>query len=88
MAKTMIGLGVLSIPASFEVLGLVSGVICLLAIAIITTWSIYVVGIFKLNHPEVYAIDDAGYKLFGVTGRVFLGATFCICESPHALLNQ
>lgn len=77
----MIGLGVLSIPAAFDVLGLVPGVLCLLAIATITIWSMFVVGTFKLNHPEVYAIDDVGDKLFGGTGRVFLGATFCICEN-------
>ncbi|KAE8137477.1 transmembrane amino acid transporter [Aspergillus pseudotamarii] len=78
MTKTMIGLGVLSIPAAFDVLGLIPGVLCLLAVAAITIWSMFVVGTFKLNHPEVYAIDDVGYKLFGVTGRVFLGTTFCI----------
>lgn len=54
MMKTMIGLGVLSIPLAFDSLGLIPGIICMLAIAIITTWSDYVVGTFKLNHPDVY----------------------------------
>ncbi|KAJ5817469.1 transmembrane amino acid transporter [Penicillium robsamsonii] len=78
MTKTMIGLGVLSIPAAFDVLGIIPGVLCLLAVATITIWSMFVVGSFKLNHPEVYAIDDVGYKLFGVTGRVLFGTTFWI----------
>lgn len=82
----MIGLGVLSIPAAFDVLGIIPGVICLLAIATITIWSMFVVGTFKLNHPEVYAIDDVGHKLFGATGRAIFGATFCICENPYILL--
>ncbi|CAG8948562.1 unnamed protein product [Penicillium salamii] len=86
MTKTMIGLGVLSIPAAFDVLGIIPGVLCLLAIATITIWSMFVVGTFKLNHPEVYAIDDVGHKLFGVTGRAIFGATFCICENPYILL--
>ncbi|CAG8159132.1 unnamed protein product [Penicillium olsonii] len=80
MTKTMIGLGVMSIPAAFDVLGLVPGTLCLLAVATITIWSMFVVGTFKLNHPEVYAIDDVGYKFFGTPGRVFFGATFCICK--------
>jgi hypothetical protein len=86
MTKTMIGLGVLSIPAAFDVLGIIPGVLCLLAVATITIWSMFVVGTFKLNHPEVYAIDDVGYKLFGITGRVLFGTTFWICKNPDILL--
>lgn len=47
--KTQIGLGVLSIPVVFDTLGMIPGVICLIAIAVITTWSDYVVGIFKVR---------------------------------------
>lgn len=54
MMKTQIGLGVLSIPAVFDVLGMVPGVICLIIIAAITTWSDYIVGVFKLRHRSVY----------------------------------
>jgi len=53
MMKTQIGLGVLSIPYVLETLGIVPGIICLLAIAVITTWSDYVVGTFKKAHPDV-----------------------------------
>ncbi|THC95359.1 hypothetical protein EYZ11_005173 [Aspergillus tanneri] len=78
MMKTQIGLGVLSIPAAFDALGLVPGVICLCAIAVITTWSDYMVGVFKLSHRAVYGIDDAGELMFGRIGREFLGITFCL----------
>jgi len=37
MMKTQIGLGVLSIPAVFDVLGIAPGIICLIVIAAITT---------------------------------------------------
>jgi amino acid permease len=37
MMKSMIGLGVLSIPSVFDVLGLIPGVICLVIIAVMTT---------------------------------------------------
>ena len=79
MMKSQIGIGVLSIPVAFDALGIVPGVICLLAIGGITTWSDYIIGVFKLRHPEVYGIDDVGHLLFGKTGRVVLGAAFCLC---------
>lgn len=80
MMKTQIGLGVLSIPATFDTLGLIPGLICLLAIAGITTWSDHIVGVFKRRHPEVYGIDDAGGLMFGRIGREAFGAAFCVCK--------
>ncbi|KAI0533138.1 transmembrane amino acid transporter protein-domain-containing protein [Xylaria digitata] len=74
MMKTQIGLGVLSIPASFDVLGLIPGLIILVTIAAITTWSNYMVGVFKLLHPGVYSIDDAGVMIFGRAGHWILVA--------------
>lgn len=73
-------LGVLSIPAAFDALGLVPGVIVLCSIAAITTWSDYVVGVFKFNHPEVYSIDDVGQLIFGRVGRIILGGAFVLCK--------
>lgn len=81
MLKTQFGLGVLSIPGVFDSLGIVPGVICLCAIAGILTWSNYVIGTFKRQHPEVYAVDDAGELMFGRVGREALGAGICICKS-------
>lgn len=77
--KTQFGIGVLSMPQILDSLGMVPGVICILAIAGITTWSNYVIGTFKLKHPETYAIDDAGALMFGRIGREFLGVAVCIC---------
>ncbi|KAM0568477.1 hypothetical protein ACHAP9_005390 [Verticillium nonalfalfae] len=78
MMKTQIGLGVLSIPAAFDTLGIVPGVLVLCAISAITTWSDYIVGVFKLKHREVYSIDDAGQLMFGRIGREVLGVAFCL----------
>ncbi|KAG0155718.1 hypothetical protein PDIDSM_2891 [Penicillium digitatum] len=78
MMKSQIGLGVLSIPSAFDTLGLVPGVICLLVVAVITTWSDYMVGVFKLNHRSVYGIDDAGFLMFGAIGREVFGFVFCL----------
>lgn len=83
MMKTQIGLGVLSIPTAFDTLGLVPGVICLCTIAVITTWSDYMVGVFKLRHREVYSIADAGGLMFGRLGCGFFGIAFCLCMYIH-----
>ena len=80
MLKTQIGLGVLSIPAVFDTLGLIPGVICLCVIAAITTWSDYIVGVFKLRHRAVYSIDDAGQLMFGRFGRESLAVAFVLCK--------
>lgn len=80
MMKTQIGLGVLSIPRVFHILGMIPGVICLLSIAGITTWSNYMVGAFKLKHRSVYGIDDAGGLMFGRVGREFFGLVFILCK--------
>lgn len=80
MMKTQIGLGVLSIPAVFDALGMIPGIICLLAIAGISTWSDYIVGVFKLRHPDVYGIDDVGAKLFGRVGREVFAIVFILCK--------
>lgn len=84
MLKTQIGLGVLSIPEVFHALGLIPGVICLLVIAAMTSWSNYIIGVFKRNHPDVYGIDDVGRKLFGRVGYEFFGITFALCKSSQA----
>ncbi|KIW91460.1 uncharacterized protein Z519_08356 [Cladophialophora bantiana CBS 173.52] len=75
MMKTQIGLGVLSIRALFDVFGMVPGGICLIVIAMITTWSDCIVGVFKLRHRSVYSLDDVSQLLFGCIGRELFGVT-------------
>lgn len=81
--KTQIGLGVLAIPSAFDTLGMAPGIICLIVMAFITTWSGYIIGIFKLQHREVYSIDDAGGIMFGLPGRIYLATGFCLCMLWH-----
>lgn len=68
MCKSNIGLGVLGIPAVFQTMGVVPGIILICFIQMIITWADYVVGTFKLNHPEVYSLADAGKSMLR-TGR-------------------
>ncbi|KAK0653799.1 N amino acid transport system protein [Lasiodiplodia hormozganensis] len=90
MMKTQVGLGVLSIPAVFDALGLIPGIICLCTIATITTWSGYMIGVFKLRHGQVYSIDDVGGLLFGRIGREVFAIAFAlwwICCSGSGMLS-
>lgn len=80
MIKTQIGLGVLSLPQAFHTLGLIPGIILILVIGGITTWSDYMIGVFKLRHPHIYGIADLGRIMFGVVGYEIVGAAFCLCE--------
>jgi len=36
----------------------------------------YIVGVFKLNHPEVYGIDDVGKMIFGKPGQIVLSVFY------------
>jgi len=78
MIKTMMGLGVLSIPSVFDTLGLIPGIICLIAIALITTWASIQIQHFKINHPSIYGVDDAGQMMVGRIGREILYAAFIV----------
>ncbi|GAA5998635.1 uncharacterized protein JCM10292_007119 [Rhodotorula paludigena] len=77
LMKTQIGLGVLTIPSAFHTLGLVPGLIVLCVMAIMTGWTDYEIGIFKINHPQVYSLSDCGKLMFGRPGSfIFAFATW------------
>lgn len=88
MTKASIGLGVLSIPTTFDTLGIIPGIICLVAVGTIITWSGYVVGTFKQRHPEVYGVEDAGALMFGRIGREVFGAAFALCMCKTSYLTR
>ncbi|BGP17044.1 hypothetical protein JCM10213v2_005053 [Rhodosporidiobolus nylandii] len=70
MTKAQIGLGVLSIPSVFHSLGLGPGIIILLTVAGLTTWTdYYIAGPWKRKHPQCYSVSDAGYIMWGPVGR-------------------
>ncbi|EME77359.1 uncharacterized protein MYCFIDRAFT_42408 [Pseudocercospora fijiensis CIRAD86] len=72
MMKTQVGLGVLGIPSALHTLGMIPGVVILLVVGSMTTWAGWMVGRFKLLHPDVYGIDDAGKLMYGRMGREIL----------------
>lgn len=60
MTKSTICLGVPAMPSVLDNLGLVPGVIGLCFVGFVTWRSTRTTGPFKMNHPQVYAIGDAG----------------------------
>ena len=50
-----------------------SGVILILGLGIIGTYTGYVLGEFKHHHPQVHSMADAGYVMCGPIGRELLG---------------
>ncbi|ORY88481.1 transmembrane amino acid transporter protein-domain-containing protein [Leucosporidium creatinivorum] len=90
LTKAQLGLGVLGIPGVFSTVGMVPGLIMLFAVALMTSYSSYVIGRFKVVHPEVHSIGDAGYLLFGPIGREFLGGVYwlyMVCSAGSGMLS-
>ncbi len=61
------------------------GVILLLVVAFITTWSAYVIAEFKKRYPEVHSVADVGYLWGGAWGRELLGGFYWLCKQAERL---
>lgn len=79
MIKSAFGLGVLSIPFVFQAVGIVPGIILIIVIEAIVTWSAWVLGEFKLAHRDTYSLADVGRTLGGRVGEEFFTLAVCIC---------
>ncbi|KAF2641611.1 amino acid transporter [Massarina eburnea CBS 473.64] len=74
MIAETISLGILSLPSALAAVGMVPGIIMLLGLGAIATYTGYVLGQFKLAYPHVHNIADAGEILLGPVGREIGGA--------------
>jgi hypothetical protein len=83
---TEVGLGILSLPSVFEVLGLIPGLVAVLGIGLVATWTAYVYMLFWRRHPHVDNLCDAmrvlGGRPLAVVGGVglFINLSFA-CSS-------
>ncbi|KAK4497063.1 hypothetical protein PRZ48_011512 [Zasmidium cellare] len=68
MIAETISLGILSLPSVLSRLGLVPGLILIVGIGIIATYTGYVIGQFRLRYPRVHSFADAGEILFEPLG--------------------
>ncbi|OCL06785.1 transmembrane amino acid transporter [Glonium stellatum] len=62
----------LSLPSSLAIVGIVPGLILIIFLGVFATYTSYLLVQFKLRHPEVHNMGDAGLILFGAFGRELL----------------
>lgn len=76
MIAEIVSNGMLSLPSSLAVVGMVPGVIVILFLGLFATFTSWLLIQFKLRHPQVHSMGDAGMILFGPLGReVLAGGT-------------
>jgi amino acid permease len=89
MIAEIVSNGMLSLPQSLAVVGIVPGVILIIFLGVFATYTSYLLVQFKLRHPEVHSMGDAGYILFGWFGRELLAfgtVVFAVCATGSQLL--
>lgn len=69
MIAETIALGILSLPSVLATIGMPAGIILILGLGIIATYTGYILGKFKLAYPHVHNMADAGEILFRPLGR-------------------
>ncbi|KAJ5855735.1 uncharacterized protein N7529_009679 [Penicillium soppii] len=72
MIAETISLGILALPKALATLGLVPGVLTILVIGLISTYTGYTIGQFKCRHVQIHSMADAGDILVGRIGRTTL----------------
>lgn len=78
ITKFQIGLGALSLPSTFHVLGFFPGVLCFSILAIITTVVGYISGNDRQYYPHMHSIADAAELLFGKGAQELIGVIYYI----------
>ncbi|KAF2035399.1 hypothetical protein EK21DRAFT_54041 [Setomelanomma holmii] len=64
-----VSLRVLALPQALAILGLVPGLLCILILGFIATYTGWIIGEFKLAHPSVQSFADCGMMIAGPIGR-------------------
>ncbi|KAJ5634321.1 hypothetical protein N7528_002163 [Penicillium herquei] len=72
MIAENISLGILSIPSTIAVLGMVPAAILIVFLGVLSWYTGFIIGQFKLRYPHVHSMGDAGEILFGPVGRIVL----------------
>lgn len=77
MIAEIVSNGMLSLPSALAVVGMVPGIIIILFLGVFATYTSWLLVKFKLRHPEVHTMADAGYIMFGPIGREIMGFGTC-----------
>ncbi|OQE26872.1 hypothetical protein PENSTE_c005G09219 [Penicillium steckii] len=73
MIAENVSVGILSLPSAVATLGMVPASIMIVFISALSWYTGYEIGQFKLRHPHVHSMGDAGELLMGRIGREILG---------------
>ncbi|KAJ5769855.1 uncharacterized protein N7511_001906 [Penicillium nucicola] len=73
MIAENVSVGILSLPSAVATLGMVPAAIMILFISALSWYTGYAIGQFKLRHPAIHSMGDAGEILMGRFGRELLG---------------
>ncbi|KAJ5404411.1 hypothetical protein N7509_004282 [Penicillium cosmopolitanum] len=73
MIAENVSVGILSLPSAVATLGMVPAAIMIIFISALSWYTGYEIGQFKLRHPQVHSMGDAGELLMGRIGREVLG---------------
>ncbi|KAI5238010.1 transmembrane amino acid transporter [Aureobasidium subglaciale] len=74
MIAEIVSNGMLSLPSSLATIGLVPGLVVIIFLGIFATYTSWLLVKFKLRHPQVHNMGDAGHILAGRVGKEVLGA--------------
>lgn len=77
MIAEIVSNGMLSLPSSLAAVGMVPGLIIIIFLGIFATYTSWLLVEFKLRHPQVHNMGDAGYILFGAVGREVMSFGTC-----------
>ncbi|RDB29150.1 N amino acid transport system protein [Hypsizygus marmoreus] len=90
MIAEIVSNGMLSLPSSLAVVGIVPAVILIIFLGIFGLFTAKLLIDFKLNHPSVHNMGDAGFILGGPLAREVLSLgtiIFAICGTGSELLS-
>ena len=74
MIAETISLGILSLPSVLATIGFVPGIILIVAMGLLATYTGYVLGQYKAAYPRVHNLADALEVMWGPFGREIGGA--------------
>ncbi|OAX44817.1 hypothetical protein K503DRAFT_678052 [Rhizopogon vinicolor AM-OR11-026] len=91
MIAEIVSNGMLSLPSALAVVGIVPAVILIVFLGIFGLYTAKLLVDFKLNHPSVHTMGDAGYIMFGPVARELLAfgtVAFAVFGSGSELLSS
>ncbi|OAA36855.1 neutral amino acid permease [Metarhizium rileyi] len=77
MIAEIVSNGMLSLPSSLAVIGMIPGLILIIFLGVFATYTSWLLVEFKLRHPEVHTMGEAGYIMFGPVGREIMAFGTC-----------